>query len=398
MVDTLSPAAARRVALAASGFGRAATAAGTRQLNLLLRRLGVLQLDSVNVFERSHYLIPFARMGPYDRGLLDRLTFRRNAPYIEYWAHVAALIPVNDWPLFRWRMKRYSESREFEWFDERAEIMTWLLKELEHNGPMRASQIEHDANQRRGPWWGWSDVKIGLEILFRRGRVVSAGRERFERVYGLPQHVLPHDVLATEIGEADAQRRLIEQAAVALGVATEADLADYYRMGRADTKARVADLVEAGILNPVTVPGWKDRAYLHRDTRVPRKMQTTALLSPFDPIVWERRRAERMFGFHYRIEIYTPEPKRQYGYYTLPVLIDDDIAGRIDLKSDRRESVLRVQSAWVEEGRDPRAVTERILPVLRQAAAWQGLDTVSVAGRGTLSPALAAALGAGSAG
>src|SRR5690606_29969280 len=154
------------------------------------------------------------------------------------------------------RMERYSESREFEWFDDRAEIMTWLLKELEHHGPMRASQIEHDANQRRGAWWGWSDVKIGLEILFRRGRVVSAGRERFERVYGLPEHVLPDDVLATEIGEADAQRRLIEQAAVALGVATEADLADYYRMGRADTKARVADLVEAGILNPVTVPGW----------------------------------------------------------------------------------------------------------------------------------------------
>lgn len=396
MADTISPAAARRLALAAGGFGRPPASVGTRQVNLLLQRLGVLQIDSVNVFERSHYLIPFARLGPYDRGLLDRLTFGRKAPYIEYWAHVAAFIPVTDWPLFRWRMKRYEAGLELEWFEAHADIVTWVLKELENKGPMRASEIEHDANERRGPWWGWSDVKIALELLFRRGTVVSDGRERFERRYGLPEHVLPPDVLATEISEADAQRRLIEKAAIALGVATEGDLADYYRMGRADTKATVADLVEAGILNPVTVPGWKDQAYLHRDTRVPRKMHATALLSPFDPIVWERKRTERMFGFHYRIEIYTPEPKRQFGYYSLPVLIDDEVVGRIDLKSDRKDGVLRVQSAWVEDGRDPGRVTERILPVLRDAANWQGLDSISVTGKGTLSPALAAALASSS--
>ena len=394
MVDTLSPAAARRVALAAGGFGRRPAAVGTRQLNLLLRRLGVLQIDSVNVFERSHYLIPFARLGTYDRALLDRLTFTRRAPYIEYWAHVAAFIPADDWPLFRWRMQRFRDGHAVDWFEARSDIMAWLLKELEHNGPLRASQIEHDANERRGPWWGWSDVKIGLEILFRRGMVVCAGRERFERLYALPEHVLPSELLAAEVEEKDAQRQLVEKAARALGVATAGDLADYYRMGRADTAAAVRDLVDDGILNPVTVTGWKDRAYLHRDTTVPRKMHTTALLSPFDPIVWERRRTERMFGFHYRIEIYTPEPRRQYGYYTLPVLIDDDIVGRIDLKSDRKERVLKVQSAWIEEGRDPGVVAERILPVLRDAAAWQGLDSVSVVGRGTLSPALESALSA----
>ena len=218
MVATLSPAAARRVALAAGGFGRAPGAVATRQLNLLLRRLGVLQIDSVNVFERSHYLIPFARLGAYDRALLDRVTFARKAPHVEYWAHVAALIPVTDWPLFRWRMQRFRDGHEHDWFEARTDIIEWLLKELEHHGPLRASQIEHDANQRRGAWWGWSDVKIGLEILFRRGLVAGAGRERFERLYALPEHVIPGEVLATDIPEAEAQRQLVEQAGRALGV------------------------------------------------------------------------------------------------------------------------------------------------------------------------------------
>lgn len=393
MVDSISAAAARRVALAAGGFGSPPATVGTRQLNLLLRRLGVLQIDSVNVFERSHYLVPFARLGTYDRPLLDRLTFSRGAPHTEYWAHVAALIPVNDWPLFRWRMQRFRDGNERDWFEARSDIMTWLLAELGHNGPMRASEIEHDANTRRGPWWGWSDVKIGLEIMFRRGTVVSAGRERFERVYALPEHAIPADVLAVEITEADAQRTLVEQAARALGVATAADLADYYRMTRADTKTAITDLVDAGTLVPVSVNSWKEPAYLHRETRIPRKLNATALLSPFDPVVWERRRTERMFGFHYRIEIYTPAPKRQFGYYSLPILIDDALVGRMDLKSDRKAGILRVQSAWLEEGRDGAAVAKRILPVLQNAAQWQGLESISVAGPGTLAPALSAALG-----
>lgn len=400
MVDTLSAAGARRVALAAQGFGRPPASAGTRQLNLLLRRLGVLQIDSVNVFERSHYLIPFARLGEYDRAALDRLTFARRAPYIEYWAHVAAFVPVADWPLFRWRMERYRDGHEHDWFEANSDVMTWLLDELRHKGPLRASEIEHDANERRGPWWGWSDVKIGLEIMFRRGLVVTAGRDRFERAYALPEHVLPAEVLHREVAEVDAQRILVEQASRALGIATAADLADYYRMLRADTKIAIDSLVDDGTLLPISVAGWKDPAYLHRDARIPRKLQTTALLSPFDPIVWERKRTERMFGFHYRIEIYTPEHKRQFGYYSLPILIDDELVGRIDLKSDRKAGVLRVQSAWLEERvrartRDSAAVVaERIRPVLDSAAAWQGLESIEVAGRGTLSPALSAHLAA----
>ncbi|HRQ00235.1 MAG TPA: crosslink repair DNA glycosylase YcaQ family protein, partial [Terrimesophilobacter sp.] len=356
------------------------------QLNLLLRRLGVLQIDSVNVFERSHYLIPFARLGAYDRTLLDRLTVARKAPHVEYLAHEAAFVPVSDWPLFRWRMRRFRDQHNHDWVESNPDLIGWLLKELEHKGPLRASEIEHDANERRGNWWGWSDVKMGLEILLRRGLVVCAGRTRFERAYGLPEHVLPGDVLNAEIPEPEAQRRLIEQAALALGVASATDLADYYRMSRADTNAAVAQLVDGGVLNPVTVQGWKDLAYLHRDTTVSRKLSATALLSPFDPIVWDRPRTERMFNFHYRIEIYTPEPKRQFGYYSLPILIDDAIAGRIDLKSDRRAGVLRVQSAWLEDGNDGGYVAERIRPVLESAAAWQGLETIEVVGKGTLSP------------
>lgn len=393
MIDTISAAAARRTALAAGGFGRPPGTVGTRQLNLLLRRLGVLQIDSVNVFERSHYLIPFARLGAYDRALLDRITLAPKAAHIEYWAHVAALIPVGDWPLFRWRMQRFRDGHDFDWFEARIDIMEWLLGELGQRGPLRASEIEHEANERRGPWWGWSDVKIGLEVLFRRGLVVSAGRERFERAYALPEQVIPAEVLTVDVPEADAQRRLVEQAARALGIATAGDLADYYRMRRADTRAAIDDLVDAGALLPVSVDTWKDRAYLHRDARVPRRVETTALLSPFDPIVWERRRTERMFGFHYRIEIYTPAPKRRFGYYSLPILIDDALVGRIDLKSDRKEGTLRVQSAWVEPGIDSAAVAERVLPVLRSAAEWQGLKSIGVAGPGTLSPALSHVLG-----
>lgn len=351
-----------------------------------MRRLGVLQIDSVNVFERSHYLIPFARLGGYDRAALDRLTFARKAPHIEYWAHVAALIPVSDWPLFRWRMQRYRDGHDKDWFEANSDVMTWLLAELADKGPLRASQIEHDANARRGPWWGWSDVKIGLEIMFRRGLVASAGRTRFERAYGLPEHVLPGTVLDRFVPDVEAHRTLIEQAARALGVATASDLADYYRMSRADTTIAIDSLVDEKILLPVTVAGWKDLAYLYRDARIPRSVSATALLSPFDPVVWERKRTERMFDFHYRIEIYTPEAKRQFGYYSLPILIDDAIVGRIDLKSDRKASVLRVQSAWLEEGADGGAVAERIRPLLEAAAAWQGLGSVEVTGRGTLAP------------
>ena len=261
-----------------------------------------------------------------------------------------------------------------------------------------ASEIEHDANERRGPWWGWSDVKRTLEWMFRVGEVVCVERVRFERVYALPEQALAPELLDAAPPEAEAVRELVRRASIALGIATEADLADYWRMLRAPVRVAVRDLEEAGELLPVEVPGWTTGsratpAWVHRDARRPRRMEAAAVLSPFDPVVWFRPRTERLFDFHYRIEIYTPEPERKFGYYSLPVLIDDDVVGRVDLKSDRKAKVLRVQSAWIEHGA-PEETAARLLPVLWQAAAWQGLDEVHVVGRGDLAPALRAELAA----
>ncbi len=395
MVDTVSGAQARRIALAAQGFGRSpATAVGTRQLNGLVDRLGLLQLDSVNVFERSHYLPAFSRLGEYDKTLLDRLTFAQKGRYVEYWAHEAALIPVDSWPLMRWRMQHYrdlSAGDPTAWSHANRPMIDWLRAELAEKGPLPARAIEHDANKRSGPWWGWSDVKRGLETLFRWGDVVTAGRTRFERVYALPEQVLPNEVAGREIGRHEAHRELLARAARAYGIGTASDLADYYRLKTADVKPALAELVDSGELLPVTVDGWNKPAFLHRDARIPRRVETTALLSPFDPMVWYRDRAHRLFDFHYRIEIYTPAPKRVYGYYTLPVLVDDRIVGRIDLKNDRQARVLRVQAAWQEPDAAD-GVVPRIAALLDRTRAWQGLDAIEVAGRGNLAAALAAEL------
>ncbi|WP_335339005.1 winged helix-turn-helix domain-containing protein [Microterricola viridarii] len=357
MVDTVSAASARRIALAAQGFARPRPAAvGKRQLNALIGRLGLLQLDSVNVFERSHYMPVFARLGAYDKATLDALTFARGGEYVEYWAHEAAVIPVETWPLLRWRMQHYRDKHAADlsaWAHTNEPMIAWLKAELAEKGPLPASAIEHDANKRNGPWWGWSDVKIGLEVLFRWGELASAGRTRFERNYALPEQVLPASVIERAVPRAEAQRELVRHAAEAHGIGTAGDFADYFRMGRVDTLAAVHSLVEEGVLLPVTVEGWKQPAWLHRDARVPRRVEAAALLSPFDPVVWDRKRAERLFGFHYRIEIYTPAPKRVFGYYSLPILLGDTVVGRIDLKNDRQAGVLRVQSAWHEEGASP---------------------------------------------
>ncbi len=399
MADSISPAAARRIALAAQGFGRPRPeAVGTRQLNLLIERIGLLQLDSVNVLERSHYLPVFARLGAYDKTLLDRLTFAKRGPYREYWAHEAALIPLEEWPLFRFRMQDYRDyfqSAGDPWLAAHADTLAWLRAELAEKGPLPASKIERDANApRRGSWWEWDEVKRGLERMFRVGEVVSAGRSGFERTYALPEQVMPAGLWEREVPREEAVHRLMERSARAHGIGTLSDLADYYRLKTADAKPALARLVDEGVVRPVTVPGWTKQAYLHRDARIPRRIATTALLSPFDPVVWKRERALRMFGFRYRIEIYTPAPKRVYGYYTLPVLVDDALVGRIDLKNDRKRGVLRVQSAWREEG-VPDAVAERIVPALRELAAWQGLGELEVVDRGDLARAVAAEAGTG---
>jgi uncharacterized protein len=392
MAPTLSAAQARRIALAAQGFGGAPpAAAGIRQLRSLVSRLNLLQLDSVNVYERSHYQPVFARLGHYDKADLDRLTFAAKSDYTEYWAHEAAIIPIDDWPLFRWRMQSYRQwytEHPKAWIHGNEKQVEWVRAELAAKGPLAASQIEDDSRAGTTGWWDWSDTKHALEYLFRVGEVVSAGRTRFERTYALPEQKLPAEVIDREVGREDAVRALILKSARAHGVGTVRDLADYYRIKLAPAKAAIDDLVDAGELLPVSVEGWKGPAWLHRDARIPRRMETAALLSPFDPVVWERARAERMFDFHYRIEIYTPEAKRVFGYYSLPVLVDDRIVGRIDLKSDRRARVLRVQSAW-REAHAPAGIEQRIVPLLEQARAWQRLDSVEFAGRGDLSASLA---------
>jgi len=393
---TLSAAEARRVALAAQGFGQPPEdAVSTRALNAGFARLGLLQIDSVNVFERSHYLPLFARLGAYDRATLDRLTMAKRGPYAEYWAHEAAFIDRTDLPLFRWRMDalRDKDSRPAHVASvTRTEgVRRELQALLRAEGPMRASAVEHESNVRRGPWWGWSDVKLGLELMFRWGDVVSAGRSGFERVYALPEQVLPAGTLETAPARSDAIRELVRRSARALGVGTRADVADYFRLRSDDTAAAIADLVDAGELVPVDVQGWGERAWMYADARVPRRMTADAVLSPFDPVVWFRRRAERMYGFHYRIEIYTPAPKRVFGYYVLPVLQDDRLVGRIDLKSDRQRGVLRVRTAWQEPGE--RLDADRLAETLRRTAAWQGLDGVEVTDRGTAAAAVAGALG-----
>lgn len=401
MSQQISAPAARRIALAAQGFARPRPSrVGTRQLGLLLERLGVLQIDSVNVFERSHYLPVFARLGSFDKSALDALTLGGRGRMIEWWGHEATFMHRESLLLWRWKMRRLRDkdlSSPTSWAGENAGLLQWLRDELADKGPLVSSEIEHDANHSRAGWWEWSDVKRGLETLFRWGDVVSAGRtSSFERRYALPQHVLPAELLGLEIDADEAARTLVDHAASATGIASAADLADYYRLPRDMTRTAISELADAGRLLPVSVEGWTAGgrnmpAWMHVDARRPRQVDASALLSPFDPVVWSRARAERLFDFRYRIEIYTPRHKRVHGYYVLPVLIGDRLAARLDLKNDRQERVLRVQSAWLEPGA-PADVVERIASLLQETAAWQGAEMISVGDRGELSSPLAAEL------
>lgn len=371
---------------------------GPRQLHAALRRMRVLQIDSVNVFARSHYMPLFSRLGPYDPAMLDRLLFARRPAYTESWAHVASFIPATDWGLFafRWEQLR-AKYGTGEWMRQHGDVMAWVRAELAARGPLRPAEIDHDAKRaRRGPWWDWDVVKEALERLFLFGEVAIAGRRGFERRYALAEQVIPEAGLVP-VPRDTAIRELVRRAAAAYGVATASDLADYWRIrDRRALMTAILELEDAGVLRPVTVAGWGSagrpaRAWLHRDAVVPRRVDATALLTPFDPVVWFRDRAERLFGFEYRIEIYTPAPQRRFGYYSLPVLVGDDLVGRVDLKADRAASTLLVQSAWWEHGR-PADAAERIAGELRAAARWQGLEHISVSGWGDAASDLAVAL------
>ncbi|WP_322411850.1 winged helix-turn-helix domain-containing protein [Microbacterium invictum] len=400
--ETLSAAEARRVAVAAQGLHRVRPArVGTRQLNESLRRMSVLQIDSVNVFARSHYLPLFSRLGPYDTALLDRLLFAPRPRYVEYWAHVAAFIDAADRPLFTFRMAEFRQKYAGDpggWVSRHRDVVDWVRSELAARGPLRPAEIERDARRSpRGGWWEWDAVKEALEFLWLFGEVAIAGRRGFERRYGLAADVLGADLAGREVPRSDAIRELVRRAARAYGVATAADLADYWRIrDRRAVLAAVADLVDEGELLPVRVDGWQSAgrpapAWLHRDAVVPRRVEAASILTPFDPMVWFRDRAERLFGFAYRIEIYTPVARRRFGYYSLPVLVDDAIVGRVDLKAERSTQTLQVQSAWWERATAPDTV-ERVAGQLRQAALWQGLEQISISHWGDAVDHLAAAL------
>lgn len=399
----ITAAQARRVAVAAQGFGEAKPAGAVTRAHLkrLIARIQVLQLDSVSVAVRAHYAPVFSRLGPYDRDLLDRAAWSHSARsprlLVEYWAHEAALMAVDDWPLMRWRMAEYEHGRWGRDIVKRngklAEDIVAAITEL---GPATAGQIEahleSEPRGRKGPWWDRSDTKWVAEALWASGVLTTATRIGFARHYDLTERVLPPDVVARQVGEPDAVRELALRAATALGIATEADIRDYFRLSARQVKPAIAALVADGELEPVEVEGWAAPAYLRAGQIVPRRDRGTALLCPFDPLIFFRPRVERLFGFHYRIEIYTPAPKRQFGYYVWPFLLDGRLVGRVDLKADRVAGALHVLGAFTEDGRDRAHVAAELAAQLKQMAGWLGLADVVVGERGDLVPQLRTAL------
>jgi hypothetical protein len=380
---SLSRAEARRTALAAAGFAEPRPeGANLRGLGRIVDRLHLLQIDSVNVFARAHLMPLFSRLGAYDPALLERAAYGgRRRSLFEYWGHEASLIRLDLQPLFRWRMERAARGEDIYgglagFGRERRDFIDAVRSEVESRGPLSARELE-EGGRGRGSWWGWSDGKRALEWLFWAGQVTTATRRGFERVYDLPERVLPPAILAQPTpSPQEAQRQLLRHSARALGVATERDLRDYFRLPVADVRARLPELVEAGDLVAVAVEGWSAPAYLDPATRIPQRIAARALLSPFDPLVWERSRAERLFDFHYRIEIYTPAEQRLFGYYTLPFLSGERIVARVDLKADRAGRRLIVHSIHPEPWASPETFAADLAEELRLAAAWQGLAAI----------------------
>ena len=385
MSTTLSIEDARRIALAAQGFGiRHPERPTITHLRKAVDRLGLFQLDSVNVLTRAHYLPAFSRLGGYDRTLLERDAWGalRQRRLFEYWAHEASLLPLDLHPLLRWRMARaergeigYQSLKRFA-AERRSEAQA-ILDRIAAEGPMAAADFENGSS--KSGWWEWSHTKHALEWLFWSGKITTATRRgSFARLYDLPERVLPKAILDLPTpNAASAQRALIERGARSLGVATAADLRDYYRLKPEEADHAIAAQAEAGILVPVRVEGWSQKAWMHREARLPRRVRGAALLAPFDPLVWERSRAERLFGFRYRIEIYVPQEKRIHGYYVLPFLMDEALVARVDLKADRQAGLLLAHRVIVEPYA-PAETVERLAIELDRMAAWLGLDAVRV--------------------
>jgi uncharacterized protein YcaQ len=399
----LSVEQARRVAVAAQGFAEAkpARAVSRAQLRRLVSRIQVLQLDSVSVAVRAHYAPVFSRLGPYDREVLDRAAWSHSAKaprlLVEYWAHEAALMAVDDWPLMRWRMREYTHGR---WGTEivrkNAKLAEDVVSAVAELGPSTAGQVEahleSEPRGRKGPWWDRSDTKWVAEALWASGVLTTATRVGFARHYDLTERVLPAEVVAREVDDDEAVRELVLRSATALGVATETDIRDYFRLCAKQAKPAIADLVAAGELEAVEVDGWSAPAYLRAGQSVPRSDRGTALLCPFDPLIFFRPRVERLFDFHYRIEIYVPQGKRQFGYYVWPFLLDGQLVGRVDLKAERMSGALNVVGAFTEPGQDAARVAAALAVELRSMASWLGLTDVTVGERGDLAGKLRAAL------
>lgn len=411
--QTLSRAQARRLVLAAQGFAghrrsghggqRLDRTPGTRDIQAAADRLGQFQIDTINIVARAHYLPLYSRLGPYDTALLDRAAHQAPRRLFEYWGHAASLIDVNLQPALRHRMQSWSE-REM-WGSmarirrDQPELVDWVHDQIAARGPLGAREIERRAPRptarRRDNWgWNWSEVKTACEWLFITGRITSAGRNgQFERLYGLPEQVLPSRVIqAATPDEDEAMRILVRRAAGALGVAAAYDLRDYFRTGPEQTAAAIADLVDAGELLPVAVQGWDRHAYLWHEAKLPRSIEARALVSPFDSVMFERRRLQALFGFDYRIEIYVPAPKRVYGYYVYPFLWGDRFVARVDLKADRAAGLLRVNAAWIQDGAEPGEVAGALAAELWLMAGWLGLTGVVVGERGDLSARLGRAV------
>jgi uncharacterized protein len=383
-LDALSIADARALALAAQGFDtpRPASKATQRHVNSLIRRLGVIQIDSVNVLVRSQELPLFSRLGNHDRNAIPKAT--ESKKIFEYWGHEAAHLPVEIHPLFRWKMEAARLGKARHWgltsfYDDNKAFVKRMLKHVETNGSTTARAMSTRTEKRgadKKTWWDWDEAKVGLEYLFLTGQLMSRGRGTdFARIYDTPERVLPRQVLdAPTPTEHDARKQLLIRSSIAKGVATVGDLADYYRQKPAAVKPLIAELIEEGELRTVAVDGWTEKAFVHRSAKLPKQLHATALLSPFDSLVWCRPRNERLFDFHYRIEIYTPKEKRKFGYYVLPFMMNGQMVGRVDLKADRANSKLQVHSVHTEKGIKRATINDALNNELRAMANWLDLN------------------------
>jgi uncharacterized protein YcaQ len=392
--DKFSLSEARRIALAAQGMTAARSGATptVRDLRRVLRQIGVLQLDYVNVLVPAHFQVLFARLGPYDRKLLDRLVYKQRE-FTEQWAHEACFVPMDAWPLLRYRREEHRIRPPFfaRFMAENGGYSESVLDIIRTEGARSAESLpQPEGLADKTVSWYSSITRAVLEVLFATGRLaVRERRANLARVYDLPERLIPEEHYSAIVSRSDAVRELVRRAAAAYGIGTAADLADYYRMPPKDANAAIADLSESGEIRSVVVEGWRDPAYIHRDARLPHVAEECRLLSPFDPVVWFRPRASRLFGFDYRIEIYTPESQRKWGYYVLPFLMGETIAGRFDLKADRGVGKLVVKAAYVEPGHEPREVASAAFAELSLEAEWLGLESIVVEPRGNLAAALA---------